>query len=404
MKILIIHQNFPGQFKNIAQYLANHTDHQVLAIGKTTAPGLKGIKLLRYTTLKPEVTGTNFYLNTFEAGAVHGEAVASILRRLHHSGYRPDVVLAHPGWGESIFVKDIYPETKLIHFCEYYYHSEGADADFDPEFKISQKGKQNIRTKNALHLLNLENCDVGITPTKWQHSLHPIAYHSKIIVAHEGVSTSSLMSCAEDQLILPCGKILKRGAKVITYVARNLEPHRGFHTFMRSLPLLLQMNTECEVLVVGGDGVSYGRRPTDYSCWREKMTRENGFDKSRVHFLGKVPYGKYATILKLSSIHIYLTYPFVLSWSFLEAMATGCLVVASDTKPVREVISDNVNGLLVNFFDSEQLARKICDCLDDLQSYQHIKAAAVRSAKKYSDRNGVARYMAIINSVSRYMR
>lgn len=212
-----------------------------------------------------------------------------------------------------------------------------------------------IQSRNALHLLNLEQCDLAISPTHWQHSQHPPAYRDRIRVIHEGIDTDSLGPDPKAVLSLPNGRQLKAGDPVVTYVARNLEPYRGFHRLMRALPALRKAHPACDVVIIGGDDVSYGSRPNDAPNWRSKLLRENPVDLDRVHFLGKVSYATYRTALQISAAHIYLTYPFVLSWSLLEAMACSCLVIASDTAPVREVIRDGDNGLLVDFFDGDAL-------------------------------------------------
>ncbi|MDO8696972.1 MAG: glycosyl transferase family 1, partial [Pseudomonas sp.] len=242
MKVLFIHQNFPGQFKHVALHLAQLPGVEVLAIGRDTAPGLSGVQLLRYKPQRAVGAGTHPYVRLLEGAVLHGQQVLRLLLELKAKGYQPDVIVAHPGWGETLYVKEAFANTKLIHFCEYYYHSHGADANFDPEFPSSIDGAASVRTRNALHLLNLENCDLGITPTQWQHSLHPKAYREKIKVIHEGVDTDALQPDVQATLQLPNGTVLRAGMPIVTYVARNLEPYRGFHSFMRALPQLLKQH------------------------------------------------------------------------------------------------------------------------------------------------------------------
>lgn len=393
MKVLFIHQNFPGQFRHIAAHLAQQPGVQVLAIGREQAPGLPGIRLLRYKPHRSASQHTHPYARSFEDGVLHGQQVLRLLLDLKAKGYRPDVIVAHPGWGETLYTKDAFPRAKLIHFCEYYYQTQGADAGFDPEFPLEINTAANIRSRNALHLLNLENCDHAITPTHWQHSLHPAAYQSKIQVIHEGIDTANLRPDSEATLQLPNGQVLKAGQPIITYVARNLEPYRGFHRFMRALPNILQQHPTCQVVIVGGDDVSYGSKPKDAPNWRIKMLRENPIDLSRVHFLGKVPYETYKKVLQVSAVHVYLTYPFVLSWSLLEAMASGCLIIGSDTAPVREVIKGGVNGLLVDFFDSAKLADAVVAALGSPEQHRKIRTQAQSLAVAYGLDVAVKRYL-----------
>ncbi len=394
MNVLFIHQNFPGQFRHIAAHLARQPGVNVRAIGREHAPGLAGIRLYRYRPHRQASKETHPYARTFEEGVLHGQQVLRLLLDLKAKGYRPDVIVAHPGWGETLYAKQAFPDCKLIHFCEYYYHTDGADAGFDPEFPLTLNGAASIHSRNALHLLNLENCDAAITPTRWQHSLHPAAYHDKIKVIHEGIDTANLGPDPDAVLRLPNGQQLKAGDPVVTYVARNLEPYRGFHQFMRALPRVLAAHPTCQVVVVGGDSVSYGSKPHDAPNWRIKLLRENPVDLSRVHFLGKVDYATYRTALQVSAAHIYLTYPFVLSWSLLEALACGCPVIASDTAPVREVIQDGVNGWLVGFFDKDALVGHMLELLAN-QSNNFMRREAISQSVKvrYSVAQGVKEYL-----------
>jgi len=393
MKVLFIHQNFPGQFRHIAAHLAKQPDVQVLAIGREQAPGLPGVRLLRYKPHRSASPHTHPYARSFEDGVLHGQQVLRLLLDLKAKGYRPDVIVAHPGWGETLYAKEAFPNTKLIHFCEYYYQTQGADAGFDPEFPMDLNGAASIRSRNALHLLNLENCDAAITPTQWQHSLHPKAYQDKIQVIHEGIDTENLGPDPEATLQLPNGKVLRAGEPIVTYVARNLEPYRGFHQFMRALPKILKELPTCQIVIVGGDGVSYGSKPKDAPNWRIKMLRENPVDLERVHFLGKVPYATYKKVLQVSAVHVYLTYPFVLSWSLLEAMASGCLIVGSDTAPTREVIRHYENGLLTNFFQPQQLVERVVATLKVPQQFAELRRSACRTVQCYTLEKGVSAYI-----------
>lgn len=399
MQALFIHQNFPGQFRHIAAHLARQPDWNVRAIGRETAPGLQGIPIWRYTPHRQASAHTHPYARTFESGVLHGQQVLRLLLRASAKGYKPDIIIAHPGWGETLYVKQVYPDVPLIHYCEYYYHPRGADADFDPEFPLSRHGAATIESRNALHLLNLQHCDLGITPTKWQYQLHPAAYRSKLRVIHEGIDVDNLGPDPDAKLVLPNGRTLHAGDPVVTYVARNLEPYRGFHQFMRALPRVLEEHPSCHVVIVGGDGVSYGKLPDDAPNWRTKLLRENPMDTSRVHFLGKLPYRTYRTVLQVSAVHAYLTYPFVLSWSLLEALACGCQVVASDTAPVREVIMNRKNGYIVNFFDRESLASSILQTLSLGVGYGRLRNQAKISGQNYSVTAGMASYMNLVNSL-----
>jgi glycosyltransferase involved in cell wall biosynthesis len=375
-RVLIIHQNFPGQFRHVATALQARPDIELLGIGKITAPGMPGVQWVRYRPHRAASKQTHAYCRNIEAAVLHGQAVLKVLLQLHKRGYVPDVVLAHPGWGETLYLRQVFPQAKLIHLCEWFYHANSPDMDFDPEFRTRLDDRLKVSTWQAHHLLALEQCDIAIAPTQWQRSQFPATYQPKISVQHEGIAIQHLHPDPQAELRLPNGTLLKAGDPVVTYVARNLEPYRGFHQFMRSLPALLAAHPQCQVLIVGGDKVSYGSPPTDAPHWRAKMLQDIPVDTSRVHFLGIVPYPIYQKVLQVSAAHVYLTYPFVLSWSLLEAMASGCAIVASSTAPVREVLRHGHNGLLVDFFSTEQLVKAVGEVLSHPTRMQSLRDKA----------------------------
>lgn len=399
--VLIIHQNFPGQFRSIALHLWQQPNIKVIGIGKESAPGIPDFPWIKYKLHRPASKEVHPYNARSETAILHGQGVLKILLHLKERGFDVDVILAHPGWGETLYVKEVFPKAKLIHFCEWYHNTQGADFGFDPEFQPDINAKLKLHTTNALHLLNLENCDVAISPTHWQKSQFPKIYQQKIHVIHEGIPTALLRPNLIARMTLPNGKQVKYGDKVITYVARNLEPYRGFHVFMRALPHLLMQHPDCEVIIVGGDKVSYGAPPNDAANWRVKMLWElsnshPNFPLDRVHFLGRIPYADYQTVLQVSAVHLYLTYPFVLSWSLLEAMASGCAIVASNTQPVREVIQHEKNGLLVDFFSSAQLIQAIDTLLTNKPLAQHLRQQAINTAQQYDLKHGIDEYSKLI--------
>jgi glycosyltransferase involved in cell wall biosynthesis/UDP:flavonoid glycosyltransferase YjiC (YdhE family) len=356
-RILVLHQNFPGQFGHMVSDWSRRPGWDVRALGHDTAPGLPGFTgLTRYRPTRRARDDQHPYLRSMEAAVLNGQQVARELLKMKQQGFTPDAVLAHPGWGESLYVKDVFPDARLVHYCEWYYSAEGADIGFDPEFPPTLDDRMRVRTWNALHGLNLENCDAGVSPTHWQKSRHPEAYRPKITVQHEGIDTEGLGPDPTATVTTPSGVTLKAGDPVVTYVARNLEPYRGFHIFMRALEKLQQRHKTVHALIVGGDDVSYGKAPKGAGNWREKMLGEVKLDPTRTHFMGRIPRERYIKVLQVSAAHVYLTYPFVLSWSLLEAMACGAPIVASDTAPVREVVEHGRNVQLGDFFDADAVA------------------------------------------------
>ncbi|MFM2121088.1 MAG: hypothetical protein RL722_2556 [Pseudomonadota bacterium] len=396
MKLLFLHQNFPGQFRHIVQALARDPAHQVVALGQRD-PATLGLDAprLRYLRYQPKRTPgpqTHRYLQGLEGAVLAGQAVVEALAQLRRGGFLPDVVVAHPGWGESLYVREVFPQAKVVHFCEFYYHADGADAGFDPTQPLSLDARARLHTRNALHLLNLEYCDVAITPTQWQKSVHPLAYQGKLEVLHEGVDTDAARPDPEACFELPSGQVLRTGEPVVTYVARKLEPYRGFPQFLRALAQLQQTHPTVQALVIGADGVSYGSPPPGGGHWREHLLKEVDLDLARTHFLGALPYGRYLKALQVSAAHVYLTVPFVLSWSMLEAMAAGCLVLGSATAPVREVLVDGHNGLLVDFFDAAALARQLHTVLTIQADATSPAAARLAGLRRQARETVLARY------------
>jgi len=381
MNFLFVHQNFPGQFRHVAAALAD-AGHGVVAVGD--AANLKGrpllhprIRLLAYTFERGGSAQTHHYIRDFEGAVRRGQAVARLALGLKEKGFMPEVVVAHPAWGEALFLRDLFPTARQVYYFEYFYRAEGGDVGFDPEFPLTFDGQFKLRVKNSTQLLSLEAADDGLAPTEWQRSRYPAEFRDKIRVIHEGVDTNLVRPDPQAQFEAD-GVRLAAGDEVVTYVSRNLEPYRGFHVFMRALPRILEARPQARVLIVGGDDVSYGRRLPEGETYRELYCKELGerVDWSRVHFLGRLPYAGYLKVLQVSAVHVYLTYPFVLSWSMLEAMAAGCVVVASATPPVEEVIRDGENGLLVDFFDLDGLADRVIEVLANPARYGTMRARA----------------------------
>jgi len=399
MRLLVIHQNFPGQFGHLVTAWSKRPGWDVRGLGRDTAPGLPGFdKLMRYKLARNVRADQHLYLRQIEASTLHGQAAARAMLQLKDSGFVPDTILAHPGWGETLFAKDVFPNARLVHFCEWYYNAEGADLGFDPEFPLSFDDRARIRMWNAQHALNLVQCDAAVSPTHWQRSRYPEVLRSKIVVQHEGIDTDNLGPDPNAALTTPSGVNLKAGDPVITYVARNLESYRGFHVFMRALEKIQKEHKHCHALIVGGDEVSYGKRPQGAKNWREKMLAEVKIDPARTHFLGRIPRAQYLRVLQVSAAHVYLTYPFVLSWSLLEAMACGVPLVASDTAPVREVLRDGENGSLVGFFDVPALVQTTIEMLRKRSLQSFLREQAAIDATSYCQKEGMAGYDAAITA------
>jgi len=364
MRILFVHQNLPGQFRHLLGTLADLPGVEVVGIrqGEAPAPGYpEKFPLIRYRPPQGGGEHTHHYLRGFEGQLRRGQTIARICLDLKKQGFKPDWIIAHPGWGEPLFLKDIFPDAHLVSFFEFYYRAEGGDVGFDPEYPADFETPFRLRIKNTHLLHDLVTCDEALAPTHWQASQAPEILRPKIRVMHDGIRTDICKPDPAAEFVLPDGRRLSRRDQVLTYVARNLEPYRGFHVFMRALPEILAGDPEVRVVIVGGDEVSYGSPPKPpHKTYRAQMLAELGdrLDTTRVHFVGKLPYADYLKLLQVSSLHVYLTYPFVLSWSLLEAMSVGCRILASRTSPVEEVLSDGVEGVLFDFFEPLQLAER----------------------------------------------
>ncbi|HEX9857790.1 MAG TPA: glycosyltransferase, partial [Paracoccaceae bacterium] len=294
-------------------------------------------------------------------------------------GFVPDVIFGHSGWGETLFLKEIWPQARLLVYSEFYYSGRGRDVGFDPEFETPGFDQVMVAQGRAAHLGQaLLHADAGLAPTQWQASTFPPVLRDRIEVIFDGVDTAVMRPNPAASLTLPGGRVLRAGDEVLTFVNRNLEPYRGYHIFMRALPAVMAARPEAQVVIVGGDDVSYGRAAPAGKTWKQMFLDEvqGRIDPDRVHFLGKVPYPAFVALMQISRAHAYLTYPFVLSWSMLEAMAAGALVIGSRTAPVQEVIEDGVNGRLVDFFDIEGWSAALTEALAAPQRFTALRQAA----------------------------
>jgi glycosyltransferase involved in cell wall biosynthesis len=372
MRLLFVHQNFPGQYRHLAAHFAAQPGCEVVALGEKrrllrNAPHAPGVRLCGYELPGPEASG-------FDASVLNalrrGKAVAAAAAKLAHAGFRPDLVFVHIGWGEALFLKDVFPGARLLLHCEFFYRARGADLGFDPEFPASAEKRLRVRVMNAPLLMSLDAADAGIAPTRWQQRQFPAVHAQRISVVHEGIDT---------RCVAPPDA--PREEELVTYAARNLEPYRGFHSFMRAIPEIQRRRPKARIVIVGGDEVSYSPRPPAGETYKTRLLREldGKIDLSRVEFRGRLPYARYLELLRASAVHVYLTYPFVLSWSLLEAMAAGCLVVGSRTPPVEEVIRDGENGLLADFFSPAGIAARVADAIERQGELAPLREAARRT-------------------------
>ncbi len=377
MRILFLHPNFPAQFRQLATVLGQDPNHQVV-FGTTRFEGhIPGVHKVLYQESRPAAPQTHPYVRSLEEAVLQGQAVYRMAQKLKTQGFVPDMVFGHSGWGPTLFIKDLFPKAKLFCYFEWFYQAHGSDADFDPADPLDADAEARIRVKNAPILLDLCACDAGISPTNWQRQQFPAELRSKITVRHDGVDTAFFQPKAGAKLKLPeIGLDLSAVDEVVTYATRGMEPYRGFPQFMEAVALIQARRPNCHVVVVGEDRVAYGKQLPDGKTYKQLMLESLSLDLSRLHFTGSLPYKQYLQVLQASSAHIYITRPFVLSWSMLEAMATGCLVIGSNTEPVREVIEDGKNGVLVDFFSPTEIADRVDDVLNHPDQFIGMRSQA----------------------------
>ena len=390
MNILFVHQNFPGQFKHLAPALASQ-GHRVVALHLNPCPPIPGVELVRYPLVGRPSDQTHRWVKDFEVKTVRAESTWRAALQLKAQGFEPDAIVAHPGWGESLFVKDVWPQTKLGLYCELNYTEKGNDVGFDPEFTSVDPGDScRLRLKNINNVMHFDVADGAISPTNFQADTYPWPFRGKIKVMHDGIDTKIIAPNESATFQLPSGQKLSRSDEVITFANRNLEPYRGYHVFMRALPSLLKARPRAHVVIVGGEGTSYGRRPPEGKTWKSVFMEEvrpliDEQDWTRVHFLPNLPHAQFIQFLQISRVHVYLTYPFVASWSLLEAMSAGCAIVGSDTAPVQEFIKDGENGLLTPFFEPETLTEKVIQLLENAPLREKLGQAARRKVQTFYD-------------------
>ena len=380
MKFLFIHQNFPAQFLHLLRHLSAQNQHELLFITEAQRNQIAGVrKVVRAVPRTDGAANWHLMARDMEMALLRADSVTRTALSLKALGFTPDIIIGHQGWGEMLHVNDVWPDAPLLGYHEFYYNLHGYDVGFDPEFPPNPDMAARIRTKNAVNLLSLTNPGLGQTPTTFQHSTYPAWAREKIHVLREGVNLEICRPNPElrRRVVTLGGYKVKPAEKLVTYVVRDLEPYRGFHVFMRSLPRILDARPDTRVILVGGDGVSYGAKPAK-GTWREHMQDElrGKLDMSRVHFAGRVQYETYVKLLQRSDAHVYLTYPFVASWSLREAMSAGCALVASDTAPVREFVTDGVSGRLAPFLQPDAIAGHVLEMLEDTKTAARLRAGA----------------------------
>jgi glycosyltransferase involved in cell wall biosynthesis len=404
-RVLFVHNNFPGQFGALSQELAKRGD-LTRAIGSRSARDVGATKVERWAVDRPSTPGLLPLATRVEADMIRGRVAAQAALRLRDEGFTPDLIIGHPGWGETMFLKEVFPNAKQILHAEFFYRSSGADTGFDPAFDQPRvDGGFRTHAKNAGMALAYVEAERLVAPTPFQAGLLPSMLRDRCRIIHEGIDTDAIRPRANPVLTFKSGRKIDRSTPVITLINRTLEPLRGFNVFMRALPAVMKAVPTAHVMVIGKDGpASYGPSAPKGSTWKSVMLKEleGQLDTGRVHFTGRLPHGLMLDVLAVSAAHVYYTYPFVLSWSLIEAMASGCNIIASDTAPVRDALEDGVSATLLDFFDVAALSEALISACENPARYAPLREAARKVAVERYDKAAVCMpaWLNLIDEVS----
>jgi glycosyltransferase involved in cell wall biosynthesis len=389
VNIVFVHRRGVGQFRHLAGYLAERGVEVTVVCEKVDALGGQ-VRFVRHgsVTARKGNAAQAGHLAVADEYVQHGHRVAETLERLRRAEGAPDIVVGHIGWGGLLFVKDVLPHTPALGYCEYFFQHSGGDIGFDPREPVSVGELGRARLRNMVQRATLDAIEAGLSPTAWQKSRYPNVVQPRIAVCHEGVDTDVCRPDDRARFQLPNGRTVARRDVIVTYVARGLEPYRGFPQFMRAAARIAKKRSDALFLVAGDDTVNYGRAPADGRRWRQVMMEETGIDPKRITFLGAIDHATLVRLFQVSAVHVYLTVPFVLSWSLLEAMACGCLIVGSRTAPVEEVIADRRNGILTDFWDADNLADQVIEALAKPEPLRGLREAARATIERRYRRSG----------------
>ena len=386
INILFIHPNFPAQFRHLASVLGQDPRYNIYFATKRKEGEIPGVKKILYEVSREVRPETHHYVRTLEAAVLQGQGLYRVMLDLKKKGFYPHLIYGHSGWGPTLFMKDIFPRAKFLGYFEWFYNAHGSDADFDPSDPLNADDEARIRIKNTAILTDLYSCDRGLCPTNWQKQQFPPEYQSKLSVLHDGIETSYFKPNPETKLVLPDINLdLSEAKEIVTYVGRGMEPYRGFPQLIETISILQKRRPDTHFVIVGQNRVAYGKSLPDGKTYKEAMLEKFPLDMEKVHFTGLLGYNDYLKVLQVSSVHVYLTRPFVLSWSMLESMSVGCVLVASDTPPVKEIIVDNQNGLLVPFFSPDKIADKVEYALNNPDLMKKIREKARETIVKNYD-------------------
>ena len=402
MQILLVHRTFPAQFRCLTAALGQDMSHQVCFLTTQEEQETPGVRKMLYQVNGKAAAEVHGYVRSTENAFYYGTAAYEAAWKLKKQGWTPDVILGHSGWGPLLFLKEIFPKTPLIGYFEWFYRAHGSTHGFHPEQPVTPDIEAEVRTKNVPILQDLCATDAGVSPMHWQKKQFPAEFHSKIRVLYDGVDTAFFQPRPEAKLVLPRLNLnLSAETEIVTYVTRAMEPMRGFPQFMEAVAEIQRRRPKCHIVVVGNDRAEYGKPREDGRSYKQWALDTYAFDPARLHFTGPLLLEEYRTVLQASSVHVYLTYPYILSWSFMEALACGCMMISSRTAPVEEVVTGGENGLLVDFFTPMQIADRVDQVFAEPEAARRMREQARRTVlERYSFQKLYPQHLAFLQEVS----
>lgn len=389
MHILYVHQNFPAQFGHIARHLVQKLGWRCTFVSETPSGMVEGIEKIQYKVEGGASKQNHYCSRTFENTVWHCDGVYRAMRA--RPDIQPDLIVGHSGFGSTLFLRELYGDAPILNFFEYYYrpHDPHSDMDFrkDLAWQVPEINYLRSYCRNAMIHLDLQNCDAGYTPTQFQRSRFPTEYEHKLDVIFDGVDRSVYHAYNDELRPAPQQRALRTiggvdvppDTRIVTYVSRGFESMRGFDIFMRSAKLIYQRYPNVLFFVVGTDRIAYGGDENyirGFKSFKDWTLAQDQYDLSKFVFTGRLPTAALGRLLAASDLHIYLTVPFVLSWSMMDAMSCGAVVLGSRTPPVQEMIQEGQNGLLADFFTPEEFADKAVQVLTDPAAYRPLGRAA----------------------------
>jgi glycosyltransferase involved in cell wall biosynthesis len=399
--VLFVHNNFPGQFRDLAETLLAR-GVRCWAIAQSHASGMPNVRTAGYGLVKGTTDGIFPLAVRAEADLIRAYGAWRGARMLQAEGCDPAVIVAHPGWGETVLLSDVFPTARQVQFAEFFYHADGFDVGFDTEFLPPQpEGELRVKAKNLAMSLAYAEADAIVAPTAFQASTLPPVFRERARIFHEGIDIEAIRPGPAEPFGLADGRVIAPGTPVVTHINNNMEPLRGLHIFARALPRLLAEVPDAQVLIMGEEQKhAYGGAAPDGLTWKEVCFRGVEIDPQRVHFLGRVEHARMLAALRLSTAHVYYTYPFVLSWSLTEAMASGCYIIGSDTAPLHDAIEDGVNGRLLPFFDVDALSGALIEACRNPEASAPLRHAARETAvEKFNRETGRADWLALLREM-----